>query len=110
MPPSATGDDGSSTTAAASTDPSQSQPPSKPKFVVSQSGHAAHPDDIIASCQTLAAHIQKVQVRIEAFSYYDFWRRQSHLLNPNLEYGVILSESDGEIIDGSVAVYPNLAV
>lgn len=31
------------------------------KYVVSRSGHAASPDDIIASCQTLRAHIQKVQ-------------------------------------------------
>ncbi|KAI1340863.1 hypothetical protein F5Y15DRAFT_34550 [Xylariaceae sp. FL0016] len=33
----------------------------KPKYVVSQSGHAAHPDDIIASCQALQAHISKMQ-------------------------------------------------
>ncbi|EGR49325.1 uncharacterized protein TRIREDRAFT_106370 [Trichoderma reesei QM6a] len=42
----------------ASDDPS-SQP--KPKYVVSNSGHAAHPDDIIASCQALQAHIAKMQ-------------------------------------------------
>jgi hypothetical protein len=29
--------------------------------VVSTSGHAAHPDDIIASCKALQAYIQKVQ-------------------------------------------------
>lgn len=33
----------------------------KPKYVMSSSGHAAHPDDIIASCNTLKAYIQKVQ-------------------------------------------------
>ncbi|KAI3336159.1 hypothetical protein F4824DRAFT_462410 [Ustulina deusta] len=33
----------------------------KPKYVVSQSGHAAHPDDIIASCKALQAHITKMQ-------------------------------------------------
>ncbi|KAI1125865.1 hypothetical protein F5Y10DRAFT_222404 [Nemania abortiva] len=33
----------------------------KPKYVVSPSGHAAHPDDIIASCQGLQAHIAKMQ-------------------------------------------------
>ncbi|KAI0145118.1 hypothetical protein GGR57DRAFT_321822 [Xylariaceae sp. FL1272] len=33
----------------------------KPKYVVSQSGHAAHPDDIIASCNALRAHITKMQ-------------------------------------------------
>ncbi|KAL6805610.1 hypothetical protein THARTR1_06168 [Trichoderma harzianum] len=42
----------------ASDDPS-SQP--KPKYVVSNSGHAAHPDDIIASCRALQAHISKMQ-------------------------------------------------
>lgn len=30
------------------------------KYVVAPSGHAAHPDEIIASCQALQAHIQKV--------------------------------------------------
>ncbi|KAF2971879.1 hypothetical protein GQX73_g1704 [Xylaria multiplex] len=33
----------------------------KPKYVVSQSGHAAHPDDIVASCRALQAHITKMQ-------------------------------------------------
>ncbi|KAL8645512.1 MAG: hypothetical protein Q9226_007268 [Calogaya cf. arnoldii] len=31
------------------------------KIVVSQSGHAASPEDIIASCQALQAHIEKIQ-------------------------------------------------
>ena len=31
------------------------------KIVVSQSGHTASPEDIIASCQALQAHIQKMQ-------------------------------------------------
>lgn len=31
----------------------------KPKYVVSSSGHAAHPDDIIASCQGLQKHVQR---------------------------------------------------
>ena len=31
------------------------------KYVVSASGHAAHPDDIIQSCQALQAHLQKLQ-------------------------------------------------
>ena len=34
---------------------------SKPQYVVSQSGHAAHPDEIIASCQALQAHLEKLQ-------------------------------------------------
>ncbi|KAF9876982.1 hypothetical protein CkaCkLH20_05248 [Colletotrichum karsti] len=58
LPPSATGvpaavtDDGSG---------AGGPPPEKPKYVVSQSGHAAHPDDIIASCRALQAHITKMQ-------------------------------------------------
>ena len=32
----------------------------KPKFVVSSSGQAAHPDDILSSCQRLAAHAEKL--------------------------------------------------
>ena len=38
----------------------------KPKYVVSTSGHAAHPDDIIASCRALQAHIAKMQSEAEA--------------------------------------------
>ena len=33
----------------------------KSQYVVSSSGHAAHPDDIIASCKALQAYIQRVQ-------------------------------------------------
>jgi hypothetical protein len=33
----------------------------KSQYVVSASGHAAHPNDIIASCNALKAYIQKVQ-------------------------------------------------
>jgi hypothetical protein len=33
----------------------------KPKYVVSSSGHAAHPDEILESCRTLQAHLQKLQ-------------------------------------------------
>ncbi|RFU31519.1 hypothetical protein B7463_g4843, partial [Scytalidium lignicola] len=47
LPPSSTG------TTAAGQD--------KPQYVVSQSGHAAHPDDIIESCKALQGYIQKVQ-------------------------------------------------
>lgn len=42
----------------ASDDPSN-QP--KPRYVVSNTGHAAHPDDIMASCQALHAHVMKLQ-------------------------------------------------
>ncbi|KAM7186964.1 hypothetical protein V8F33_011510 [Rhypophila sp. PSN 637] len=37
----------------------------KPKYVVSSSGHAAHPDDIVASCRALQAHITKLQADAE---------------------------------------------
>ncbi|KAJ4322226.1 hypothetical protein N0V84_004940 [Fusarium piperis] len=43
---------------AASDNPSD-QP--RPKYVVSGSGHAAHPEDIIASCRALQAHVSKMQ-------------------------------------------------
>lgn len=33
----------------------------KPKYVVSSTGHSAHPDDIIASCKALQDYIKKVQ-------------------------------------------------
>ncbi|KAI0459949.1 hypothetical protein F5B21DRAFT_203461 [Xylaria acuta] len=33
----------------------------KPQYVVSQSGHAAHPDDIVASCKGLRAHVARLQ-------------------------------------------------
>ncbi|KAF4950828.1 hypothetical protein FGADI_7919 [Fusarium gaditjirri] len=33
----------------------------KPKYVVSNSGHAAHPEDIIASCRALQAYVTKMQ-------------------------------------------------
>ncbi|KAF5021366.1 hypothetical protein F66182_6594 [Fusarium sp. NRRL 66182] len=33
----------------------------KPKYVVSNSGHAAHPEDIVASCRALHAHVTKMQ-------------------------------------------------
>ncbi len=35
----------------------------KPRYVVSASGHAAHPDDIIASCQRLHAHVAQLQAQ-----------------------------------------------
>ena len=46
LPPSSTGEDNDT---------------DKPKYVVSASGHAAHPDEIIASCKALQAHLQKIQ-------------------------------------------------
>lgn len=58
LPPSSAG------ITATSTDTASSDP--KPKYVVSSSGHAAHPDDIIASCRALQAHISKLQADAEA--------------------------------------------
>ncbi|OLN86929.1 hypothetical protein CCHL11_04545 [Colletotrichum chlorophyti] len=58
LPPSATGVPAAvAEDAAGGSDASAN----KPKYVVSQSGHAAHPDDIIASCRALQAHITKMQ-------------------------------------------------
>ncbi|KXH64084.1 hypothetical protein CSAL01_01331 [Colletotrichum salicis] len=57
LPPSATGVPAAVTEDAAASDTSAN----KPKYVISQSGHAAHPDDIIASCRALQAHITKMQ-------------------------------------------------
>lgn len=37
----------------------------KPKFVISSTGHAAHPDDIIESCRALQAHLQRMQQDVE---------------------------------------------
>ncbi|MCJ1448239.1 MAG: hypothetical protein MMC23_008753 [Stictis urceolatum] len=51
LPPSSTGEDADNP---------------KPKFVVSQSGHAAHPDEIIASCHALQDHLRKMQDDAEA--------------------------------------------
>jgi hypothetical protein len=50
-----------STLPPSSTGTSSSSSEGKPQYVVSSSGHAAHPDEIIASCKALQAYIQKVQ-------------------------------------------------
>lgn len=41
--------------------PSSTGDSDKAKYVVSASGYAAHPDEIIASCKALQAHLQKLQ-------------------------------------------------
>ncbi|KAI1113707.1 hypothetical protein F5Y14DRAFT_203525 [Nemania sp. NC0429] len=38
----------------------------KPKYVVSSSGHAAHPDDIVASCKQLHAYIDRLQEKAKS--------------------------------------------
>lgn len=60
LPPSATGITGGAT------DGSDGDPSGKPGYVISQSGHAAHPDDIIASCRALQAHVAKLQEDADA--------------------------------------------
>jgi hypothetical protein len=50
-----------STLPQSSTGTSASSGEEKAPYVVSTSGHAAHPDEIIASCKALQAYIQKVQ-------------------------------------------------
>lgn len=46
LPPSSTGEDNGT---------------EKPKYVVFTSGHAAHPNEILASCQALQAHLKRLQ-------------------------------------------------
>ncbi|KAK3685131.1 hypothetical protein B0T22DRAFT_428607 [Podospora appendiculata] len=60
LPPSAAG------ITATSIDGAPSDPSSRPKYVVSSSGHAAHPDDIIASCRALQLHIAKLEADADA--------------------------------------------
>ncbi|KZL77289.1 hypothetical protein CT0861_03057, partial [Colletotrichum tofieldiae] len=61
LPPSATGVPAAVTEDAAAAAGSGDGSVNKPKYVISQSGHAAHPDDIISSCRALQAHITKMQ-------------------------------------------------
>ncbi|KAK4152476.1 hypothetical protein C8A00DRAFT_34832 [Chaetomidium leptoderma] len=37
----------------------------KPRYVVSASGHTAHPDEILASCRALHAHVAQLQAQAE---------------------------------------------
>src|SRR5690606_19092710 len=52
------GDPSSGPSAAAS---SSSNPQAKPRYVVSSSGHAAHPDEIIASCREMQSHLDTMR-------------------------------------------------
>jgi len=65
LPPSTTGI-GVAPVDNSNQDPSTSGSANKPKYVISGSGHAAHPDDIIASCRALQAHVAKLQSDAEA--------------------------------------------
>ncbi|OBT72286.1 hypothetical protein VF21_07972 [Pseudogymnoascus sp. 05NY08] len=60
LPPSSTGSTASTTSTTTTT--SAAGGGSKPQYVVSPgTGHAAHPDEIMASCRALQAYIGKVQ-------------------------------------------------
>lgn len=50
-----------STLPPSSTGPQGAGADGRPKYVVSSSGHAAHPADIMASCRALDAHLDKLQ-------------------------------------------------
>ncbi|KAI1258425.1 hypothetical protein F5Y18DRAFT_356141 [Xylariaceae sp. FL1019] len=93
----------------------------KPKYVVSQSGHAAHPDDIIASCNALRAYITKMQEdadrelgqldeRIRARELAEKRRvapgwldSDARLLQPERNPGSVPVASDGAEISGQFA-------
>ncbi|EGX90682.1 hypothetical protein CCM_07102 [Cordyceps militaris CM01] len=59
IPPSALGIPTASSSGEGAAAGAADQP--KPRFVVSQTGTAAHPDDIVASCQALRAHVARLQ-------------------------------------------------
>ena len=59
LPPSATDPPSSTSNRATDFDGN------KPRYVISSTGHAAHPEDIIASCQSLQAHLKKLQADSE---------------------------------------------
>lgn len=66
LPPSSSGI--TTTTSSADADPTSTMSSStdnKPRYVVSASGHAAHPDDIIASCRALQSHVAAMQADAE---------------------------------------------
>ncbi|KAH6641256.1 hypothetical protein F5144DRAFT_527566 [Chaetomium tenue] len=73
LPPSTTGITATSTTNPSDTDPSTPNNPTpnntnppKPRYVVSPSGFAAHPDEILASCRALHAHVTELLASAEA--------------------------------------------
>lgn len=68
LPPSVTGITSTAGTdgGGSSADPSSNNNPGRPRYVVSSSGHAAHPDDIVASCRALQAHVEALQANAES--------------------------------------------
>ncbi|KAI2622148.1 hypothetical protein GGS26DRAFT_567900 [Hypomontagnella submonticulosa] len=87
----------------------------KVKYVVAQSGHAAHPDDIVASCKALQAHITRMQEeserllreleeRIKARELAEKRRvapgwldSETHLLQPERRPGSSLEMAEAEV-------------
>ena len=63
LPPSSTGSGGGT-----------QDDPSKPRYVVAQSGQAAHPSELIASYQALTDHLEKQQSKADAA--VEKWRRE----------------------------------
>ncbi len=98
--------------------PSSGAEGDKPKFVTSASGHAEHPDDILASCEALHAYIDKVKE--DADKEIREWEEEiksrelaekrrvapgwldseSHLLMPSRKDGGVGSGVGGEMRDG----------
>ncbi|KAK8187310.1 hypothetical protein IWZ00DRAFT_546081 [Phyllosticta capitalensis] len=74
LPPSITDPPPSNTTQPADSDAAAAQQPPKPAYVVSSSGHAAHPDDIIASCRALQSHL--TQLMDDTRSVVNKWDEQ----------------------------------
>lgn len=92
----------------------------KPQYVVSQSGHAAHPNDIIASCKALQAHVTKLkedadrelkalEERIREAELAEKRRvapgwldSETHLLQPERKPGTE-AEAEGSEVAGSFA-------
>ncbi|KAK4142483.1 uncharacterized protein C8A04DRAFT_29932 [Dichotomopilus funicola] len=69
LPPSAAGITASTTDEPNPNDPTQPvqrEQTHKPKYVISPSGHAAHPDEILASCRALHAHVAQLRAQAEA--------------------------------------------
>lgn len=64
LPPTVTGIP-APTSAADDPNASETEAAHQPKYVVSPSGHAAHPTDILASCQALNAHLTQVIAQAE---------------------------------------------
>ncbi|KAH6655345.1 hypothetical protein BKA67DRAFT_534274 [Truncatella angustata] len=64
LPPSSSGITSTTAAAAVANEPADSGS-NKPRYVVSASGHAAHPDDIMASCKALQSHISQMQADAE---------------------------------------------